>query len=86
MKELHRSRSRSCRKQRVTMLSKEEQELRRLLHTGGSAAGVNLPIKHSDREIPDILAAVQALAGTGRINLPLQHCLAAREGGLADSR
>jgi len=32
------------------------------------------------------LAPVNSLAAAGRVNLPLQHCVAAKDGGLADKR
>ena len=32
------------------------------------------------------MSCVNTIAGAGRVNLPLQHCLAAEEGGLADKR
>jgi len=63
----------------------EEHQLRRLLHTGRSSSSITLRGGHSDLEKKE-LGPVNTLAEAGRVNLPLQHCLAAERGGLADKR
>jgi len=64
----------------------EEHILRRLLHTGSSSGSITLrggPPKSLDTKD---LTCVNTIAAAGRVNLPLQHCLAAEQGGLADMR
>lgn len=63
----------------------EEHQLRRLLHTGRSSSSITLRGGPSDLDKKE-LACVNAIAAAGRVNLPLQHCLAAERGGLADKR
>jgi len=63
----------------------EEHQLRRLLHTGSSSSSITLKGGISDLDKKE-LASVNILAEAGRVNLPLQHCLAADRGGLADRR
>ena len=63
----------------------EEHQLRRLLHTGSSSSSITLKGGISDLDKKE-LASVNILAEAGRVNLPLQHCLAADRGGLADKR
>jgi len=63
----------------------EEHKLRRLLHTGSSSGSITLRGAPSSLNTKD-LNCVHTIAAAGRVNLPLQHCLAAYEGGLADMR
>jgi len=63
----------------------EEHVLRRLLHTGSSKCSITLRGTANSLDKKD-LECVSTIADAGRVNLPLQHCLAADEGGLADPR
>ena len=63
----------------------EEHKLRRLLHTGSSSGSITLRGAPTSLNTKD-LNCVHTIAAAGRVNLPLQHCLAAYEGGLADMR
>eukprot|EP00092_Neocalanus_flemingeri_P009403 GFUD01010117.1.p1 GENE.GFUD01010117.1~~GFUD01010117.1.p1 ORF type:complete len:531 (+),score=150.68 GFUD01010117.1:47-1639(+) len=63
----------------------EEHQLRRLLHTGTGSNTITLRGGAADLDKKE-LEPVNSLASAGRVNLPLQHCLAAERGGLADRR
>ena len=63
----------------------EEHKLRRFLHVGENSASITLRGKPLDLDKRG-LESVNSLASAGRVNLPLQHCLAAEKGGFVDRR
>jgi len=63
----------------------EEHKLRRFLHVGENSASITLRGKPLDLDKRG-LEPVNSLASAGRVNLPLQHCLAAEKGGFVDRR
>jgi len=64
----------------------DEHKLRRLLHTGTTKSSIVLRGGAKGVLGTDELTPLNSLASAGRVNLPLQHCLAAFRAGFADKR